>query len=81
MIMKTDMCFAELDDEFLAIASQVPTDYMDEAGAMNGETTMSGLNNLNDLLAALNTCIRWIAWIGGLLLNVKKISLHDYMLN
>ena len=76
MIMKTDMCFAELDDEFLAIASQVPTDYMDEAGAMNGETTMSGLNNLNDLLAALNTCIRWIAWIGGLLLNVKK---YPYM--
>ena len=58
MILKTDMCFAELDDEFLAIASQVPTDYMDEVGAMNGETTMSGLNNLNDLLATLNTCIR-----------------------
>ena len=81
MILKTNLCFAELDDEFLAVASQVPVDYMGEAEALNGETTMPGLNNLNDLLAALNTCVRWIAWIGGLLLNFSKISVHDYMLN
>lgn len=57
----------ELDDEFLVVASQVPVNYMGEAEALNGETTMPGLNNLNDLLAALNTCVRWIAWIGVIL--------------
>lgn len=55
------------EEDESTVASQVPIDYMDEAEALNGETNMPGLINLNDLLAALNTCVWWIAWIGAIL--------------
>lgn len=56
---------SDLDDEFLAVASQVPTDYMDVTVEARDETTLVGVNNLNGLLADMSTCIHWIAWIGG----------------
>ncbi|XP_044359369.1 uncharacterized protein [Triticum aestivum] len=57
----------DLDEEFLAVASQVPIHYMEEDEKMEDGSNLMGLNNLTDLLASLNTCIRWIAWIGAVL--------------
>lgn len=57
--------FSELDDEFLAVATQVPTDYTMNDEMMNEEINLGGLNNLTDMLVALNACIRWVAWIIG----------------
>ncbi|XP_037436955.1 uncharacterized protein LOC119303910 [Triticum dicoccoides] len=55
----------ELDDEFLAVATQVPIDYTMHEEELNEENNLVGLNNLRGMLAALNTCIRWVAWIAG----------------
>lgn len=57
---------SELDDEFLNVASKVPTNYMGEQVASGGASDTIDEDHIDSMLASLNTCLRQIAWIGGM---------------